>query len=355
MQSVATASAHTDTVPRRVQKMVRGVVGALAPFQHGFIMTLLPKRRAAAGSQSIPSWWLRFRSWRSRLALRAASRARSAGGDVKRSERVFRLNGLRWHHMAIARDLRRFAAHVSAFDCSSASSESLCELQQIFSFFHDNIWKTYNTLERDVLFPWLCEGGKNASGYADVKRAIDAFSHERDRIDVGAEGLRQRLAALSRKGRSQITAVRIPRVCTAEVRRIVSDVDILLADAARLHKAEQETLFPYIARQFTKDDQSRLTFKIVNMMDKTLAKLNLVSFHEALKTTSATRADWKNYEREVPTPVRLYLWVWKGRLWDPSPLARLDSSVTNTKQYSTRRNSAANGSVGVGELAQQER
>lgn len=356
MREVAFASRQRESPPTRLHTTLQGMFGVLAPVRHGLIRALLPARRHPSSPHRLPPWWVRIRGWRSRWLLsRAASRARCAGGDVKRSDRVFRLNGLRWHHMAIARDLRRFAAHVSALNCSGASAEALGDLQNIFGFFHDNIWNTYNSLEREVLFPWLCEGGEKGSGFADIRRAIDAFNSERDRIDIGARAVRAKLTALARKGSLQSATLRNPKVCSMEMRKLVSDVNVLLTDSERLHKTEQDILFPYISRQFTKDDQIRITYKIINMMDKSLAKLNLVSFHEALKTTTATRADWKNYEREVPTPVRLYLWVWKGRLWDPSPLARLDSTVTNSESILRDKHSDVKNTVNIAKTPSENR
>lgn len=303
-------------------------------------LDLLP---GAGASASLPGLALVRRAAarvRGRWALRAADAARKAGGDVKRTDRSFRLNGLRWHHMAISRDLRRFSAHVEAYDCGRATPDSLAELHEIYSFFFRKVWKTYNKLENDVLFPWICEGGKNAKGHADLVRAVDAFSSERDRIEANATNLENRLDRLARKGKTTRAAARISNMCSAEMKRTVMDLQDLLEDTERLHGMEQDVLFPYVARQFTKDQQRSITNKIVYMMDPPLAKLNLVSFHEALKTKLSTRADWRAYEKEVPTPVRLYLWVWKGRLWDPSPLARLDPTVTNPLTKKERRRKA---------------
>lgn len=295
-----------------------------------------PVSRATVNLKNIPSIPRLMNRLRSRWALRSAARMRSAGGDVRRSHRVFRLNGLRWHHMAIARDLQRFAAYAESVDCAGVTPERLAELEGIFGFFVDKVWMTYNRLERDAFFPWVLEGGAGGNGFANVARAIDAFGSERDRIEGSATQLRGRLERMTRKGRARNSVLRSAGHCSTEMRRIVGDVETLLEDVTRLHQTEEDILFPYITRQFTKDQQRHITYKIIDLMDKPLAKLNLVSFHEALKTTAATRADWRAYENEVPAPARLYLWVWRGRYWEPSPLAILDPSVTNSKRSSGR-------------------
>jgi hypothetical protein len=200
-----------------------------------------------------------------------------------------------------------------------------------------------------VLFPWLVEGGKGGKGAADVARAVEAFGSERDRIEEAAAALRARLDRLARKGRLRGMVMASPGVCTHEMRRVSSEVGVLLEDAARLHATEQEVLFPYISRQFTREQQRELTFRIIDMLDKPLAKFTIVSFHEALKTAAATKADWRAYVREVPTPVRLYLWVWRGRLWEPSPLAKLDPAVTNTGASDRRATGDGGGGGGGGE------
>jgi hypothetical protein len=292
------------------------------------------RRPALPALPSLPRLVARLRAgW----ALRAASRARGAGGDVRRALRVFRLNGLRWHHLAIARDLARFRAYVDGVDCGKLGAEGLAELAGIFSFFVDRNWGVYNRLERDVLFPWVVEGGRGSKGEADVVRAVDAFGGERDRIEEDARVLRARLDRMARKGRLRASVLENRRgVCDHEMRKVSAEVGMLLEDATRLHAAEEEVLFPYIARQFTREQQRSLTFRIIDMLDKPLAKFTIVSLHEGLKTAAATRADWRAYEREVPAPVRYYLWVWRGRLWEPSPLAKLDPAVTNTPESDKR-------------------
>jgi hypothetical protein len=199
-------------------------------------------------------------------------------------------------------------------------------MHAIYGFFNDNIWGIYNKLERDVVFPWLADGGRNAKGHANLLRAVDTFGVERDRISAASEDLWDRLGLLAKKkSRARRAVERNMNTCNIEVRRVVSDINELLEDTERLHKAEE-----------SKEDQRRITSRIVDMLDKPLAKLTIVSFHEALKTTAATRADWRAYEKEVPAPIRLYLWVWRGRYWDPSPLADLDPDVTNSTSKMTK-------------------
>lgn len=270
---------------------------------------------------------------RARWALRSAAAVRGAGGDVRRAHRAFRLSGLRWAHLAIWRDLRRIEAHVGRVDCGAGSAGvagDVGEIADVFSFFVDRVWTVYNRLEREVVFPWLVDGGRGARGGDDVARAVEAFGKERDRIEGAGVALRERLDRMARKGRVRAMVLGNSAVCGLEMGNIGREVGEMLEDVRNLHRTEEEVLFPYIERQFTKEQQREITFRIVDMLDKPLAKFTIVSFHEGLKTAAATRADWRAYVREVPTPVRLYLWVWRGRLWEPSPLARLDPAVTNT-------------------------
>lgn len=250
----------------------------------------------------------------------------------------------------------------------------------------DNVWDVYNTLERQVFFPWV-EGG--VSDKSAVAKALSLFSKERNRIEDGADSVQSRFSRLvcstgypftsqgpcstpyllnatrarkiKRRGEAEavraraealtgvvkseteaqdkkdtlqlregyrpeegkmVMPVSLRRVNADEVRQIAQEVGSLIEDTERLHKMERGLLYPLIANTFAEKEQARLTNVMVYSMRSVLAKFMITIYHQAVEK-QASRTQWKRYKREVPLPVRVYTPVWRKRLFDGSPLGWL--------------------------------
>lgn len=154
-----------------------------------------------------------FARWRSQRALRAASRAARDSKQKRDWQSKFHLNGLTWHHLYIAQDLRRIQLFLrelhrikdrGAVFVKSPTKNSprvtpeaqvltLVRLERAFSFLLDNVYGVYNSLEKQVLFPWIEAGVQDG---AALQRALQLFSKERDHIEDQADLLQSRFARL---------------------------------------------------------------------------------------------------------------------------------------------------------------
>eukprot|EP00172_Hildenbrandia_rubra_P000825 Plantae.Rhodophyta-Hildenbrandia_rubra.ctg1469.p1 GENE.Plantae.Rhodophyta-Hildenbrandia_rubra.ctg1469~~Plantae.Rhodophyta-Hildenbrandia_rubra.ctg1469.p1 ORF type:complete len:376 (+),score=81.03 Plantae.Rhodophyta-Hildenbrandia_rubra.ctg1469:169-1296(+) len=229
---------------------------------------------------------------------------------VVEGKRQFRMHGWCWHHKAIGRDLARIIDMARVAQCSS--KESIRRLCDTFGFFVDNIWLVHNRMEREVLFPWML---KSSSG-VKFKRVMGQFVEERERIERDALVLRSQLKQLTTKRKTSFR-------CSNELRAILTKASQLLQDAQFLYDREESVVVPFVQRQFTTDEQNRLTFRLVSQMKGPEAKLQLANFVEVLKHLD-NENEWAHYKREVPLPIRLYVHVWRGRYIDSSPLKLLD-------------------------------
>lgn len=154
-----------------------------------------------------------FARWRSQRALRAASRAARDSKQKRDWQNKFHLNGLTWHQLYVAQDLRRIQLFLrelqrikdrgAVFVNSSSTRQphvspetqvlTLVRLERAFTFLLDNVYGVYNSLEKQVLFPWIEAGVQDG---AALQRALQLFSKERDHIEDQADLIQSRFARL---------------------------------------------------------------------------------------------------------------------------------------------------------------
>lgn len=252
--------------------------------------------------------------------LRMNLAVRRAGGERLQPGAPFRLHGLGWHHMAIAAHLRALQKRAESGERDAAAMEGA------FAFVLGKVWRTYNGLERDVLFPWIAAA---ASDEPRVRRALGGFAAERDRIDRAAAHVHSSMRALSHGGRRTRRAREVAAVDAQRAERSTDDIALiayalaeLLEDAERLHRAERDILFPIIAQKFSESDQRAFTVRMVRAMDTGTARLQLVNYYETIKHN---KEQLRRFHNEVPAGVRMFLPMWKVRWYDKSPLAELHS------------------------------
>lgn len=304
---------------RRNTEMVDGTERNFAKHPLARLLRMIP--RLALPNFELPRMTLP----RALARLRMQLALRSAAGRKISADTPFRLNGLGWHHMAIESHLRALQL------CAVESDSDAVAMEGAFAFVLAKVWRTYNTLERDVLFPWVAAG---AGGDARVTRALSGLSTERDRIERAAVHVEKSMRALAgsvdqptsrRSRRRTVAAVKSQRAPGgsaedfASVARALAD---LLEDAERLHRAERDILFPIIATHFSESDQRAFTARMVRTMDINVARLQLVNYYETIKHS---KEQLRKFQEEVPVGVRMFLPVWKSRWYDKTPLADLHS------------------------------
>ncbi len=244
--------------------------------------------------------------------IRMAVAVHNAAGLNHEQAHPFKLNGLRWHHCAISNHLR-------ALEKRAAGGASGAELEAAYSFVFAKIWRTYNNLERDILFPWLVAGTEND---VHVQRAVNEFATERARIERSAARVGTAIRAVAQNDplREQQNYAAVSNVRHERLARQLSG---LAADVERLHKAERDVLFPIIAARFDVAEQRRLTNRMVDAMENRLSRLQLVNYYENIKDDPVQVAHFKD---EVPAPLRALLGFWKMSYYDGTPLEALSKN-----------------------------
>lgn len=141
--------------------------------------------------------------WRSHRAMvKAARSARSAESLGANWQKHFFLNGLTWHHLYLEQDLRRIATFLreathrldSATDPAAIQKalHPIIALERSLTYLADNVWLVYNTLEEEVLFPWISAAAVERR--PALPHALAVFSKERTRIENATDLVQSRLA-----------------------------------------------------------------------------------------------------------------------------------------------------------------
>lgn len=285
----------------------------------------------------------------------------AAGDGIAGEARGFRLHGWRWHHVAIGRELGAISTALgSGVDCGDPSA--VAAVVDAFAFARRSVWAVHNTMEREVLFPWIdtgvCEaaadggrgpptvtavsrrgsggggrgggGGGGRGGVAGrsparqraVSAALSSFAAERERLEAAATEVEARLARLAAATAERDAPWRGVAACGPETARAAAAVRVLADEAAALFAAEEAALIPLVTGDFSADEQARVFLTAVHGLAGGLrgptAKLQLVLFHEALKAGGGGE-EWGHFKREVPRPARAWIPVWKKRLYDGCP------------------------------------
>lgn len=272
--------------------------------------------------------------------------------------RGFRLHGWRWHHVAIGRELAAIATALgSGVDCGDPSA--VAAVVDAFAFARRSVWAVHNTMEREVLFPWIDTGvcaaaadggrgpptvtavsrrgggggdggggggggvaGRSPARQRAVSAALSSFTAERERLEAAASDVEARLARLTAATADRDAPWRGVAACGPETARAAAAVRVLAAEAAALFAAEEAALIPLVTGDFSADEQARVFLTAVHGLAGGLrgptAKLQLVLFHEALKAGGGGE-EWGHFKREVPRPARAWIPVWKKRLYDGCP------------------------------------
>lgn len=98
-------------------------------------------------------------------------------GTVPKQNRVFLINGWRWHTMSVIRDIERFAklAEFSQHSSSSKCQEYIERLYPAYQFVILFNWRSLRQIEREIFFPWLI---LKLPAYAEQEVAKIAHLHE---------------------------------------------------------------------------------------------------------------------------------------------------------------------------------
>lgn len=397
MSNQASATLLVDRQQRRLRFPLNLQLPPNNPFQ---VLPLIRAARTALTTlRFLPIFTPRqtISRWRARRELTRAARAATPRENDSAWINNFRMNGLTWHHLYISQDLRKIRDVLKEICVRVDRGESiamakLIPLERSFGYLLDNVWDVYNSLERDVLFPWVVNGVNDEQ----LERAVLLMGRERARIEDEADVIQSRFAKLvcstgypyasmgNCKGARRFSATRARRekrkreaadarargkavararegdgrdderrkkaslclrtgyepeqetlgtvvkgVNVDEIRAIGMDISTIIEDAEQLHRTERSLLFPLIAKTFPEREQGKVTNVLVYSMRPSLAKFIITIYHQAVEK-AASRQQWRFYKREVPLPIRVYTPVWRARLYDGCPLGWLRNTQLNS-------------------------
>lgn len=255
--------------------------------------------------------------------IRMAMAVRNAS-ELSQDESIhaFKLNGLKWHHKAIS-------SHLRALERRAEEGKTDPHLEAAYQFVLAKVWLTYNSLEKEIFFPWMLNG---TDGDERVIRTLKEFSVERDRIERSAERLRSLVRdCVTTSGDLRLqyqahgyayTGSTGDKKASTKLARALGN---LAEDVERLHLAERQILFPIIAAKFPLTEQRAITNRMVDAMETRLSRLTLVNYFHMVKNDPV---ELEKFRDQVPGPVRALLGFWKASLYDGTPLEALNEEAS---------------------------
>ena len=269
-------------------------------------------------------------------------------GPVPPDERIFVVNGWRWHTMSVLRDLSRFRAIVGSLQTKfkenhkkslegQIEEEELLALQMkqiakvvtCFEFVCGFNWKALIRVETKIFFPWLRELlPKNVeyllSDYGTEHEYIEkqfALLHDR------CEAYKTRLAKNgsvsnsnnnSKGGDDAEGKATRQAVMFLEHLAFLYQVDEMLVDmqqsALRSQALQPGVFVPVVAAYVETRTQEVFNKKVVSNLGLLDSQIHLVSMCDAIQYDSV---ESKLYKLQIPKIARSVLPLWRKRLYWP--------------------------------------
>ena len=272
-------------------------------------------------------------------------------GPVPPNERVFVVNGWRWHTMSVLRDLSRFRAivgslqtkfkenHEKSLDGQIEEEELLAlQMKQIakvvscFDFVCEFNWKALIRVETKIFFPWLRELlPKNVeyllSDYGTEHEYIEKrFAVLQDRCEAyktslaknGASGSSSNGNNDSEVGDDAEGKATRQAVVFLEHLAFLYQVDEMLVDmqqsALRIQALQQGVFVPFVAAYVKTRPQEVFNNKVVSNLGLLDSQIHLGSMCDAIQHDSV---ESKLFKLQIPKIARSVLPLWRKRLYWP--------------------------------------
>eukprot|EP01039_Chlorochromonas_danica_P005087 gene5087-5591_t len=235
------------------------------------------------------------------------------------SERVFLINGWRWHTLSVIRDLKRFgvAAHEArqALTLSSASragnsgkTEKDYErqgrrLEECFQFVYRFSWTALMHVEKEIFFPWLLEVLP-----APVHPFVQRIASLHDRV----QSLGETLAKECHKLRYDHSLQSSEQIQTLEA------VDALLIElgqcAQHIKEIQDDILVPVVSGYVGSKAQDKFNRRVLLGLGLLNSQIHLVSMYEAVKENEV---EYAAFLKQIPRVAQLTIPIWRNRLYNP--------------------------------------
>eukprot|EP00599_Poterioochromonas_sp_BG-1_P010390 CAMPEP_0173137576 /NCGR_PEP_ID=MMETSP1105-20130129/3167_1 /TAXON_ID=2985 /ORGANISM="Ochromonas sp., Strain BG-1" /LENGTH=266 /DNA_ID=CAMNT_0014049987 /DNA_START=125 /DNA_END=925 /DNA_ORIENTATION=+ len=222
-------------------------------------------------------------------------------GPIPPKERVYLINGWRWHTLSVIEDLRRFIEVIKTASAKSPEEmeETMKKIQGCYQFIFKFNWSALINVERRVFFPWL-EDVLPAVAKAYVKK----ISSIHDKIELHGEKLA-----------SQLTLIFNEQELNPEVSSdVIGTLEQMIECAEQIQSIQEEVLVPLISSHISKKDQERFNRKVINGLGIINSQVHLVSMYEAVKNNPKEFAE---FQKQIPKIAQYTIPYWKRYLYDP--------------------------------------
>mmetsp|Transcript_2396 Transcript_2396/g.5043 ORF Transcript_2396/g.5043 Transcript_2396/m.5043 type:complete len:315 (+) Transcript_2396:1-945(+) len=251
-------------------------------------------------------------------------------GKVPVAEREFLINGWRWHHLSVLRDLRRFIERVQHLDPEATDSVSLARVS--YDYVWGFSWRALYGIETRLYIPWLRR--QLPQSYSSE---LDIFQHQIE--DMWQQGLRigdelretnlqmkvmsTSAGVLQRLSRGSIVdhshflwsaSSRESAERRARLARVVRLSQQLERHAQRVYADSEHYLVPCVAAHATAAEQEAFNQAVVKSLGIWSARIHLVGMAEVIAGNSAEE---RRFRQQVPAAARMMIPRWRRQLYLP--------------------------------------
>lgn len=283
-------------------------------------------------------------------------------GPIPVDDRVFTINGWRWHTTSVIKDIEKFRAVITqlresfksvVYDDSSlkeastkttmvesnTASERIVristvqleqsqQIQKCFNFVYGFNWRALMKVEASMFFPWV----KNLlpSKYSHLMNNITV---EHDAVKELSLRLEQKCSEYNDKvakrklaytpSNDKTKKVASPKLMEQQMINLehqnflLSIEDILnqmQSRALRVQDVQENVLVPFIAAYVNKKAQDVFNRKVITSLGLINSQIHLVSMYEAIKDDAV---EYSKFKKQIPKVAQAVVPLWKKRLYAP--------------------------------------
>jgi hypothetical protein len=217
-------------------------------------------------------------------------------GPIPVKDRIFMINGWRWHTKSVLRDLDRFEKVLH--ECSNEKNQTVAiveRLKKCYSFVFAFNWGACMRVERELFFPWLQSLLPQSTKYLFTE-----VYRQHDSIQSMSASLSQECSEISTSVNGYKKAF-----------RLLSS----LKESALAIQVVQETIFvPYVAAYVKKKDQEKFNSRVISRLGLLESQIHLVSMKEAI---TGNKNEEGKFREQIPYIARSLIPIWKKRFYHP--------------------------------------
>ena len=285
-------------------------------------------------------------------------------GPIPVDDRVFTINGWRWHTTSVIKDIEKFRAVIrqlrESFKAvvyddstsekatstttttiveSSTAAEKIVhittvqleqsqQIQKCFNFVYGFNWRALMKVEASMFFPWV----KNLlpSKYSHLLNNITvehdavrelSLKFEQKCSEYNDKVTKRKLAYTPSKDKKKKVAypkLMEQQTINLEHQNFLLSIEDILnqmqSRALRIQDVQEYVLVPFIAAYVNKKAQDVFNRKVISSLGLINSQIHLVSMYEAIKDDAA---EYSKFKKQIPRVAQAVVPLWKKRLYAP--------------------------------------